>query len=208
MKGVSEIISAVLVVLISIALFSAAYTWGLPLIEKTQAQSILNRVRDGFDPDKSGSLQNVIYSINSNGGEQTFTAPTDGLWQLFPYDYPGPENNSIQFSFFSKATDVAAGVGWVPLKPKGSCVPTSGIVGEDISSIVCERADRVGDGFNITYRIWYRRLNGTVSDQIIHLEKVGLTSSTSKTIRISRGDIKEVDGPKPLTVTEIKILLA
>jgi flagellin-like protein len=67
MKGVSELISVVLVVLIAIALVVMAYTWGLPLIQKMQSRSVTERVAGYFDPNNANSLQRKITNVASRG---------------------------------------------------------------------------------------------------------------------------------------------
>lgn len=201
MKGVSEIISAVLVVLIAIALVAVAYTWGLPLIQKMQAKVITERVAGYFDPNNVNSLQRKITSVASRGGEDVFKLDVDGLWII------SAAENSIQFTFFSKATNIGTG-DWVPILAD-SCVVTPAYLGSN-PFVTCARSDPMGDGYNITYKVWFRELIDP-SDPIeqtrrkIELESLGPTSSTGKTVRISRGEI--ITDPQGLTKTKVKILL-
>lgn len=211
MKGVSEVIAAVLVILIAIGLVATAYTWGLPLIQKTQHRSIVERVASEFDQNNANSLPGKIFTVFSNGGEEIFTVSTDGLWEIYPYDYNGPENNSIRFTFFSKVTNIAPGTGWHSLTPGSSCPPSPGLLGIDPSSVVCVKADNFGSGYNITYSLWYRELTdstNTIGQKINLLSVTGITISSARSLRISRGEIsREQVDDKTLTLTEIKILL-
>jgi hypothetical protein len=217
-KAQVDIISAVIIIAIAIGLTATAYSWGIPLIQKRQHEALAERVHIAFDQNKISSLPSKIESIaKAPGAEETFTLDVDGAWILCPSDssnpYCGAVNNSIEFTFLSKASRVAVGQ-WSSLTPGGNCIPpiSSGILGLDRSSVVCARADVVGDVYNITYRIYFRELfeEGANRGYKINLIKDprGSLNSTGKTIRISRGDVRtETIGAKTLIITEIKILL-
>jgi flagellin-like protein len=199
MKGVSELISAVLVVLIAIALVAMAYTWGLPLIQKMQSRSVTERVAGYFDPNNANSLQRKITNVASRGGEDVFSIDVDGIWMM--------SANSIQFTFFSKATNIGPG-DWVPISAGSCSSPLSPAYLGSNSFVTCARADPLADGYNITYQVWFRELvdpNNPNVRQKIELEATGPTTSTGKTIRISRGDISTTS--QGLTITKVKILL-
>jgi len=203
MKGVSEIISAVLVVLIAIALVAMAYTWGLPLIQKMQSRSVTERVAGYFDPNNPNSLQRKITTVANKGGYDTFKLDVDGIWII------ETASNSIQFTFFSKATNLAATGDWVALLAGDNCVsPSDSAYLGSNSFVTCGRADPFGDGYNITYKIWFRELVDPSNPNVrqkIELEVTGPTTSTGKTIGISRGEITTT--PEGLTITKVKILL-
>lgn len=214
MKGVSEIISAVLVVLIAIALISVAYTWGLPLIQKTRGEAISERVHTYFNPDNAASLQRKMIGAISLGGESVFNLDVDGIWVIVPYDAHNPENNSIQFTFFSKVTKVMYGAGWVPVFG-GGCDANAGYLGVDNPYITCARADPIADGYNITYKIQFRELIDRRDPtertrQLIRVVPVGPTASTGKYVRISRGDVTVYNDTATgilYTYTNLKIIL-
>ncbi len=217
MKGVSEIISVILILVITIALVATAFNWGLPLIQKTQGDVTVKNLANLFDQSNSNSLPSKIQGIFSNGGEETFSAGTTGIWFLYPCSVGtgcsnnNPENNSIQFTFFSKyTTNIGTDRGWISLSG-ASCPPPNGILGVNTLSVVCARADSLAGGFNITYRIWYRELDDVagLAGQLINIVPASsLTSSTNPQIRLSRGNVyQQALGGKTLTITEIKILL-
>jgi len=202
MKGVSEIVSAVLVVLIAIALVAIAYTWGLPLIQKMQSRSATERVAGYFDPNNANSLQRKITNVASRGGEDVFSIDVDGIWMM--------STNSIQFTFFSKATNIGTG-GWVPISADNCSSPLNPAYLGSNSFVTCARADPIADGYNITYQVWFRELIDSSdptgrTTQMIELEAVGPTTSTGKTVRISRGDVT-TNATTGLTTTKVKILL-
>jgi len=216
-KAVSEVISVVLVVMMGIALAGTAYMWGMPIINKQQDTTNAERVFSYFDRGNSNSLVRKIEFIAKNGGEDSFTVDVGGGWVLNEYDESSPENNSLEFNTFSQVSNIAitdnvTGIEWISLTPGGSCPPEDGAVGFDPSAVVCAKAESFTDGFDIHYRLWFRELyeaTGVKGHKIrLVRESSGKMSSDSRTIRISRGDIKtESQDGKTLIITEIKILL-
>jgi len=71
LKGQSDIISIVLIIIIAIGLVSTAYTWGIPLIQKQQDTALVVRVANFFSNDNVNSLQKKIVSVATNGGEES-----------------------------------------------------------------------------------------------------------------------------------------
>jgi hypothetical protein len=206
-KAQADIISAVLIIIMGLAMVGVAYTWGVPLIEKRADTSLVERTYKAFDPiTNEKSLPKIIAYISNHGGEDIFSLDTKGIWHLYPANDLTPENNSIQFSFQAKVSNLAVNQGWIPLS-SGSTSPI-GIQGFDDSYVVFGRADTAPGGYNITYKVWFRGLNNTVSDKVYDLDLVQNTAgpliSSGKTVKISRGDVRtEVN----LITTEIKILL-
>jgi hypothetical protein len=204
-KAQADIVTAVIIIAIAIGLMSTAYMWGVPLIQKRQHEALAARVRGYFDQNKASSLPNRIEFIASAGrGEETFNIEADGGWVL------NPAEDWIQFTFWSKASDISVGedvslTPGAPCPPPGS-LPNPGYRGEDKASIVCANATKVADGFDIRYRIYFRQLNerdGTRSYKIDLVESEPLRSST-KSLRISFIRTTQRDN---LITTEIKINL-
>lgn len=210
MKSQSDIISAVVIVIIAMSLVSSAYFWGIPLIQKSQHQAMIERAYKYFDINNVNSLPGIIGYVAKYGGEQNFQSDIDGIWFLYVYDSPSQEKNSIQFTFFSKTTNIANDVGWIPLSTSNT--QQIGNVGIDEPIVVFGRADKTADGFNITYKVWLRELeeSPTKGYRYVLLSKSpsGPFTSSGKTVRISRGSVySQVEGSKTLIITEIKILL-
>jgi len=204
-KGQVEIITAVLIVVIAIGLTSAAYTWGIPLIQKRQHEALAERVKNAFDQTKSSSLPNRIEFIaNAGSGGETFSLDVDGLWNL------NETEDSIQFAFFSKVSNIAVD-DWMPLTQVAgaSCPPSRGIRGEK-SSIVCAKAEKFADGYNIYYKVWFRKLDDLDGNRVFQIDLIQARSSnsTSKSFGILFEKVRqEPEGQKTLIATEIKILL-
>jgi len=209
MKAQSDIIAMIIIVIISISLVSFALLWGLPLIQKRQDESIVNRVDRSFDTNNANSLPNKIVYIAKNKGEDTFTSETDGVWALNEYDSNNPgnmERNYIEFSFLSKASKIAANNEWIP----NLCGKLDGILGEN-SAIVCGKTNVFQDNYNITYKIWFRRLKET--DNRYHMiglikDPRGVSFSVGKNVRIMYDSVEEKTySGITYIITKVKILL-
>lgn len=203
LKGQSDIISAIIIIIIAIGLLGTAYTWGLPLIQKQQDTALAERVSNYFSNDNTNSIQKKIVSVATNGGEDIFTNDVSGFWQLVPNGTFSINNNSISFTFFSRVSNVATGQ-WVSLNGV-SCPAVSGSIGEDPYS-VCARADTLSNGYNITYKLQFRLLQGNGKGYEIYLlqHPSGLLTSTVKLLRIQKGNSYTSGN---LIITEVKILL-
>jgi len=203
-KAISEIISVVMIVVISIGLISAAYMYGLPLIQKSQDKSTLERTISFFDYNNPSSLPKKIEFVANTGSAEVLTLDTQGIWEVHPFNENSPLNNSIIFSFFSKVTNIDT-QDPISLTPGSTCSSRSGIVGKDSFSVVCIKGSPVFDGYNITYMIFLRNLTSP-SGEIYSIKIVSPTGtimrSTGKTLRISRESIDKVEN---FIATKIKI---
>jgi len=208
-KAQGDIISAVIIIIIAMGLVGAAYSWGLPLIQKRQDTAIVNRVLNYFDQNSVNSLPSKIESIANSGGEETFSLDVSGVWILKLDTDTTPYNNSITFGFYSKVSNFATG-NWISLTTGADCPPSKGTVGIHKASVVCARADSIGTGYNITYTVFFRELDkssGTEGYKINLQSANPTTASTGKSMRISREDVTQRSvGQLTLIETAIKIL--
>lgn len=138
-KSQADIISVLLIIIIALGLFSTAYFWGLPLIQRTQDTTKLDRIDKYFDRNNVNSLPKKIEQIANNGGEDIFNTDADGLWILSPYE-EGEESNYIEFTFDNKYNKSAVGAGWVP----DLCKESIGLLGSDSPSVVCKKTEKIG----------------------------------------------------------------
>ena len=196
-KAVSEIISVVMIIGISIGLISAAYMYGLPLLQKSQDKSMLERIISFFDYYNPSSLPRKIEFVANTGSTEVLTLDAQGIWKVYPYNHNSPLNNSIVFSFFSKVTNINTATP-ISLISGAACPPSKGIVGKDTFSVVCLTGTPIYDGFNITYVIYIRSLELPINasyNEIYSIQLLtptgGELSSTGKTIRISRQGIEK-----------------
>lgn len=206
MKSQVNIVSAIIIIILAIGLVATVYNWGFPLIQKRQDWSIVERVRSYFDQNNINSLPSKIEYIANNRGEDIFHSTVEGIWKL------NENENFISFTFFSKVSDIAVDKGWVPLTIGASCPPSPGFLGIHKGSVVCARADYHKDGYNITYRIWFRTLLESGKDRGYKIKLVrheaSPISSVGKDVRITYSGISyETLNGKTITITNIKILL-
>lgn len=207
MKAQVDIISALLIIVIALTLFGSAYTFLKPVLEKRQHAFLVEHVRNAFDQLNPSSLPSKIESVAKLGGEETFSLNVKGIWTL------NPEENYIEFSFVSRVSNIAEGIGWISLTPGENCSAISpGKIGEDRMSVVCAKAEKKGNLYQITYRLFYRKLEDPVTGREYELKLVqhpaGSLRTTSRSLRISKGEVTEeqVDD-KTLITTQMKILL-
>ena len=206
MKGQADIITAVLILILAISLFGVGYRYVRPMIEKKQDEAIVERIRDLFDQTNPSSLPSKIESVSKLGGVDTFTIDVKGTWEL------NETEDTLQFKFRSRVTNIASDVGWISLTEGETCPPGIGKVGVDRISVVCARAEKVGEKYEITYKIFYRRLEDPITNRVYAIDLVrhpsGVLTSAGKTVRIFKGEERESTfDAKTLFSTEIKILL-
>jgi hypothetical protein len=206
MKAQASIVAAVIIIVLAIALVSAAYTWGVPLIMKRQDWALVDRVRSSFDQNNINSLPSKIEYVATNRGEDTFLSETNGIFEL------NPDEDSITFSFFSRVSDIAVNSGWVALTHGSSCPPSDGYVGTDKASVVCAKSDTHQNGYNITYKIFFRKLlepAGTKGYKIqLERHEASQLKVSGRNVRIIySGATESLEDGKTIIVTKIKILL-
>jgi len=223
-KGQQDIISAVIIIVIAIALVATAYTWGIPLIQKRQDSAVVDRTFSYFDQNNINSITSKIVAVATNGGDQTFTGNVKGGWILSPcVDTDGsgsplagcvstytPENNSLSFAIYSTVSNYAYDVGWITISSSDKCPPSAGITGQN-PYVVCVRADRYSSGYNITYKVQFRELDSDATQGFKILLQPQISSivlSSGNTVRFTRGNVYSVDvGGKTLNIVEVKVLL-
>jgi hypothetical protein len=201
MKAFSTVITVTLILVISIAFAGIIYTWVGPLTQKKQDTIKVERLLKSFDPSNPDSLPRKIEYVAKTGSEASFRIDYEGIWTLYPYDYIGAENNSIQFSTFSKVSNIAVDAGWISYTPGGTCpYPKDGKIGES-ASVVCIKADPQADGFSLTYRVAFRELEET-PERIHRIELKGKSSgisTSSEKIIYLKFDGREVIDNKIIT---------
>jgi hypothetical protein len=211
LKGQTDILSAIIIIIIAIGLVGTAYTWGIPLIQKQQDTSLVERVEGYFRWDNENSIEKKIVSVATNGGEASFSEDVSGLWELVPNSSISVDNNSLSFNFFARVSNIAPlpKDQWVSLNGV-PCPAVSGFIGDDAYAL-CARADSVPNGFNIMYKVQFRPLQSSSQwyEIVLLQHPSGLLNSTSKMLRIQRGDSYTTTAPtgQNLIITEVKILL-
>jgi len=206
LKAQSEIISIVLVTIVAISLVSTAYFWGIPLIQKQQDTSLVERVFNNFNPDNPNSLPRRMQYIINVGGDEIYTVAADGVWRL------DDVNDSLEFSFLAKVSNFPDDGSFYQVGIGAVCNETInriGIIGKDNSYIVCGSSIRVeGDRFQITYRIKFIELKDTTGENYYKVDIVkpitSPSTSSSKSIRLTREEpVKEGNN----ITTKLRIIL-
>ncbi len=220
-KGVSEIIAVVLILLMSAGLLGTALNWGLPMISKRQDTTTSERIYDYFNPENSDSIGRKMEFVAKNGGQETFISTVDGLWSLTCTSADQgdgcTEYDILQFVTTSKVSNIAVStvendIGWISMSSGGSCPPVAGSVGIDDSYVVCAKSEPFGEGFNMTYRLWFRELYDYSDTKIWEIglvkhESGELIKNTNIVKIIKNGVTTGSQSGKTLITTEIKILL-
>jgi hypothetical protein len=212
-RAQAEIVSVALIITLTLTFIGVAYTWLYPWIERKQEEIKVGRLLNDFDPNNPKSLPRKIENIARVGGEDNFRVSGEGIWVLYPFDYSGVENNSIQFSTFSKFIPPRISIGKWKNLTTGECpIPSQGKIGET-PYVVCVRADPQLDGYNITFRIIFRELleaAGNKGSKIILKKWTDASPVISVSREVKIGEVntyqKLVDS-KMLIITEIKISL-
>jgi len=90
-KGISEVISVILIMLVTVSLVGTAFMYGMPLINKRQDTSSIDRAYNNFDNENANSLVRKIEFVAKNGGQETFTSSVSGAYELSrifqPHDF-------------------------------------------------------------------------------------------------------------------------
>lgn len=229
-KGQVDIISVLLIFVISIALIGTILYFVIPYLGRLSDNTRLKSVSDMFNPDPqySNSIINKIKTVVDQGSEETVTLPQgiNGLWEVVCDDPSDPYNiskNYIQFTIFSSSTDVpldcsnpSIGCGWIPFNTFNN--QSTATLGIDNAAVVYERADRSRNGYNITFRAWFRQLNISdydynknsllLRDPSISCSAENPRRSNTLSVRISRGNTRPSTFlGKTLSLTEIKLVV-
>jgi hypothetical protein len=198
MKGQTNVISVVIIILIVTAAMATVLPWAYNMIQKKQDMKTMDDVYNFFQ-----TLDTTIRNIAQNGGEESLKLNVPGKLEVLP---DSVTNNSIVFMTESKVSFIAEG-DWIPLNtPNKNETATLGI---DPPSVIFGKAKKSGDKITVQYKLWYRELNNTSG----HLYKIVLNTSTNNAISTTTGFMRiqslgslNVPG-KPLTITKINIIL-
>jgi len=207
MKGQQDVISALLIIVISIGLVSSAILYGMPLIQKRQEETLVSRVSNYFNPSNPNSLPSRLEYISKNGGSERFSIGTKGLWEV------NATENSLSFTLWTKYVSDKGLDRWIGKEcdAEEGFRGDIGVVGVNSPFVICSRATYEG-GYIITYKIWSRELwteDGSKGYLIkFSVPETSPSSSATSSIELifkdKRGE--KVDG-KTLIITEIEILL-
>ena len=202
MKAQSQVVSAIIVILIALALLALVVPWALTMIQKKKDMKSLDDVYNFFQ-----TLDKTIRDIANNGGEESLSLKVPGRLEVYPASFSSPLNNSIIFSFDSKVSNIAVGVGEIPLNTPNTNETAS--LGVDAPSVIFGNATRINDEIRIRYRLWYR----TLEDSSNHAYKIVLNTSNDEYLNSTTGFLRiqrlgsEFIESKNLTITKINVII-
>jgi hypothetical protein len=201
-KGQSQIVSAIIVVLVILTIVGTVFPWASSVIQKKKDSKSVEDVYNFFN-----QLEASIIDIARNGGEESLELKIPGKITVYPEQYPDPDlNNSIVFEFASTVSNVAETGGWVPLNtPNVNSVATQGI---DKPGVIFARSS-LGDGeILVWYRLWFRELEDIQSGKSYKISIGGgpgdVKQSLHGFIRIQKVGTSETGG---LIRTQLNIII-
>lgn len=167
-SGQSQVLTAVILGGIMISAITAAYIWGLPILQKNQdvntIEGTLNDLR---------SVSDAISTVAQEGGARSATINLGkGIVQI------DPVNDTITFRSTTRGAYVSTN-DWVPLNendlqgvPGTAYADSYGIRGTDSLGVLAGKSRRVRDGFLTTYKIAFRPLKDPNSKQTYKVDLV------------------------------------
>ncbi|MDY6769481.1 MAG: hypothetical protein SVU88_00755 [Candidatus Nanohaloarchaea archaeon] len=169
-SGQTQVLTAVLLGGILVAGVSAAYVWGLPILQKNQdvnnAESSLSDLKE---------LSRALESVGTGGGSRTVTVDlASGTLNI------DAEQDLITYRTLTKGAYVSTRT-WMPLNEndmqgvnRTTGLPDEGygIRGVDDPALLIGKAERASDGFQTKYRIVLRSMLETGTGQTYRIDLV------------------------------------
>ncbi|MCJ7450127.1 MAG: hypothetical protein MUP58_00080 [Candidatus Nanohaloarchaeota archaeon QJJ-9] len=195
-KAQSQVISAVIIGGILVGGISAAYVWGVPLLQKNRDVANIKETISTFN-----DLNDAIKAAKTRGssGEIPISVGSGEL-------RIDPDNGSITYTVSTNAAYVDL-EGWTPINEndmRGVTEPGHGFQGDDEPGVLVGKAVELQkDRYQNTYKLAYRQMKESDSDRyhLIDLEQNGNldASGGDHSIVVKPGDKETVDmGDKTL----------
>lgn len=199
----AQIVSVVLITGITVLVISSAYLWGLPLIEKSQTSSEINKAKTLML-----SIDNGINDVIQHGGKKSIFLNLEGELAI------SEQLNSIIYSVETKDVNIAT-ISWVSLNDEnvfgvegigGDAQRGSpGIIGSNRDGVLIAKAIKLGDSYKNEFRLAYRELenidsckdvNNICNGRKIEIKEKGnnLGSGGQHTLYIERGETNTLPG--------------
>jgi len=100
-KGQSQVVSAIIIVLVSLTIVGSVYPWASSVIQKKKDSKSVDDIYNFFN-----QLEKTIVDIARNGGEESVELKVPGRITVYP-ESVGSEENSIVVEYNSKVSYVA-----------------------------------------------------------------------------------------------------
>lgn len=179
-KGQAELVTVVLLTGIMISLVSAAYFWGMPLIEKQKDRTKINRV-EGFFRDLNSAIKEVA------GGEGKKKLTVDVPGQLMFHDRRPPKRDSIAVNFSTQGS----------LMVPNQTIYLTGGEEENVSAnkeagvITAFSSPRDGE-YEVSMRLHYRILEFSDKEKnLIDLNNLGRGTAGNREVTITVEDAED-----------------
>jgi hypothetical protein len=199
MKAQTQVISVILIIGIALAAIAAIIPWSMSMIQKRKDAKAVDDVFNFFI-----LLDTKIRNIVQNGGEESLELKIPGKFTVYPSNLIGENNNSINFVFVSKVSNIAPGQ-WICIS--SNCNETA-TLGSDSYGVILGKAAKQDDYMMIEYKLWYRQLidrdKGQMYKIILNTTDNNIKTSTSGYIKIQK--IRSYT-TQSLTITEINIII-
>ena len=175
-KGMSPLISSILIVGILAVITLIAYEWGMPMIQKNIDITTLNKAENFLR-----QLDKKIDDVAKLGGNEELIFNLPGEITI------NPENNIIEFYLKTSGSIYMQG-GFVCFSR--NCNLTNGIWGKDSYSVIGVQVDQFGEYATITtYKIIYRNLTSDTKTYILDVvtpQNVTLVGSENSRLLIKK----------------------
>lgn len=193
-KGQTQLVTAILLTGILIALVTIAYFWGIPLIEKQKDSVRVDNMESLFL-----ELDDKIQSVAKNGGKENI----EGYEVMGTMRFLGDGiNDNITASFETSGGIIATGTD-IYLAGSGAENPP---VGSE-PGVVKVYAEKAGKKYDINMKLYYRNLTTAEDIYKIDLEAVGrrVVGEGKHSIVIEEAGSETIENKKKLHLTKVKI---
>jgi len=196
-RGQMQALSIVLLTVVIMGLVGAAYMWAVPIIERNAAITEYTTV-ERFILELS---DRIVELANSGSGEYTLDIPS-GILMIEGADYPGGDNNTIMFDFFSSldmlcnktACNTITGGIEIPIETDNTSAV--GVYGEDEPRVITLTGQDSGAGKLLTISLHYRELRSeTRGYRIAICPDAGCSEAVNGTGRIMLEFDKRTEDP-------------
>ncbi|MBU5687792.1 MAG: hypothetical protein KQA41_03180 [Candidatus Aenigmarchaeota archaeon] len=199
MKAQTQVVSVILIIGIAIAAIATITPWSMSMIQKRKDAKAVDDAFNFFI-----LLDSKIRNIAQNGGEESIQLNVPGKLTIYPSNIMDVNNNSINFVFTSKVSNIAPGE-WLCLS--SNCNETA-TLGTDSFGVILGKALRENDYLKIEYKLWYRDLLDREKNQkyriIINTTDNQIKQTTTPYLRIQK--LRSYTS-QSLTITEINIIV-
>lgn len=181
-KAQTEVISALLIVGITVAAVSVAYLWGVPIVQKGQSTGQIQNAESLMN-----QIEKSVSEVVQNGGQKSLLLNLQGALEI------SEEENMIKYSISSKKAGVAR-TEWVPLNEdetfgiaitnQSDSIP---VYGFDKDAVIIAKANAVGeDDYILNYGLVFREVDdlNTREGRITNIAAAGNNKASGGNVKL------------------------